>query len=276
MGLALWSRDDAGPAVPAWDPSRAGPLPAPLRGGVVMLGNFDGFHRGHKALAATAGRLAAPGRPVILMCCDPHPRAFFAREALDFLISPGPPPGPLLRGAGVDLVYAPRFDAAFAGQSPEQFVAGGLARDLGVRAVVTGADFRFGRARVGRVDDLRRLGARFGIAVHVQPEVTEDGSARISSTGVRAALRRGDFGQAARLLGHDWIVPVRRAPDGWRFLPGMVLPPDGDYAVHCHDAGGAPLGMGRLRLRGGTLAMARVPAATAALRWSDHFRYPPP
>lgn len=194
-----------------------------LRGGVLVLGNFDGFHLGHRALVAMARRIAC-GRPVAVMSCEPHPRAFFGAQSGPFRLASPDSKQRLLAGEGVDFIFSPRFDAAFAGLSPMGFAGGVLAGALGVSAVVAGADFRFGRGRAGDMERLAALGRQHGFGVHAAPEVAADGG-RISSTRIRAALGRGDLATAERLLGAPWLVEVLRGPDGRLHLhPALCRP----------------------------------------------------
>lgn len=198
-----------------------------LRGGVLVLGNFDGFHLGHRALVRQARALAG-GRPVAVMSCEPHPRSFFGGDQPFRLASPGSKQR-LLAGEGVDFIYSPRFDAAFAGLSPEAFAGEVLAGALGVSAVVAGADFRFGRGRAGDMALLAALGRGHGFAVHSAEEVAQ-GGLRISSTRIRTALRGGDLHGAECLLGAPWLAEVLRAPDGGLHLhPALCRPRAGSY-----------------------------------------------
>lgn len=198
-----------------------------LRGGVLVLGNFDGFHLGHRALVRQARRMAG-GAAVAVMSCEPHPRAFFGGDERFRLATPDSRQW-LLAEEGVDYLYSPRFDAAFAGLSPESFAEQVLAGALGVGAVVAGADFRFGRGRKGDMAILAGLGARFGFRTCVADRVTCDG-ARISSTRIREALREGDLRGAERLLGAPWLVEVLRAPDaGLQLHPLLCRPKAGTY-----------------------------------------------
>lgn len=184
----------------------------PLRGSILALGNFDGFHLGHQALARMAHRLAA-GRPVAVMSCEPHPRSFFCRENAPFRLTTPASKRRQLGHYGVDFIYSPLFDHAFAALSPSDFVDRILVGALGVRHVIAGPDFRFGNRRAGDMSLLAELGAARGFGVSIAPDVTHAG-VRVSSTLVRAAIQAGDLHGATQLLGHGWLVETQRMPKG--------------------------------------------------------------
>ena len=233
-----------------------------LRGGVLVLGNFDGFHRGHRALVAMARRIAC-GRPVAVMSCEPHPRAFFGAQDGAFRLASPDSKQRLLGGEGVDFIFSPRFDAGFAGLSPADFAGEVLAGALGVSAVVAGADFRFGRGRAGDMAMLAELGQRRGFAVLAAPEVAAGGE-RISSTRIRAALRGGDLALAERLLGAPWLVEVLRGTDGRLHLHPALCRPRAGLCLATPETG-APV-RAEITAEGGFLAAA--PAAPGFWRLS--------
>ncbi|MGA0541383.1 hypothetical protein [Neotabrizicola sp. VNH66] len=196
-----------------------------LRGAVIALGNFDGFHRGHRHLIARAQQIGAGQRPVAVMSVEPHPRAFFGKGALARLALPGQKHS-MARMLGLDFIYEPPFDHAFAALTPAEFVQGILSEGLGVRQIVVGADFRFGAGRVGDVALLAQLAAPLGIAVTTVPLLGDH-----SSTGIREALSAGDIPRAARGLGRYWEAVVERDAQGVRLAPALVRPPAGQYVV---------------------------------------------
>ena len=191
-------------------------LDHPLRNSVLVLGNFDGFHLGHQALIRMAHRFAA-GRPVAVMSCEPHPRSFFCKDNAPFRLATPESKRRLLAQHGVDFIYSPRFDHVFAGLSPLDFIDRVLVGALGVRQVIAGPDFRFGKQRAGDMSLLCELGTPRGFGVSIAPDVTHAG-VRISSTLIRAAIQAGDLRGATQLLGQGWLVETRRRPDG-----GLVL-----------------------------------------------------
>lgn len=178
-------------------------------GSVVCIGAFDGLHIGHRALVGHAvARARALGVPAVALSFEPLPREFFAADA--------PPPRlqlPRMKlGAlsmlGVDHVGLLRFNASLASLSPEDFVQRLLVARLGAREVWVGPDFRFGRARAGNLDLLRKMGGELGFSAHTIAPVEVDG-APVSSTRIRAALQSGDFATATRLLGKPYSIAGR-------------------------------------------------------------------
>jgi riboflavin kinase/FMN adenylyltransferase len=181
-------------------------VPAPWRGGIVALGNFDGFHRGHQAVVGRAvARARAEGRPALVATFDPHPMRFFRPDSPWFRLTTMDQRARLLEAAGVDAMYVFRFDAAFAAAAPEAFVGDWLAGRLGAAGAVTGEDFTFGRDRGGDIRLLAELGAAHGFTVEAVAPVTESGVV-VSSSRIREALRAGDCETAAHLLTRPFTI----------------------------------------------------------------------
>ncbi len=184
----------------------AGPLPEALAHPVIAIGNFDGVHRGHRAVIGTAIRRArALGRPALAMTFEPHPRAFFRPDEPMFRLTPEPMKLRRLAEAGLDGAIVLPFDAAMAGMDAETFVADLLVGHLGVSMVVAGYDFHFGKGRGGSPSFLREAGQRHGFPVEIVPPLLDEG-AQISSSVIRAALAQGRVEQAAHMLGAPWAV----------------------------------------------------------------------
>ncbi len=180
--------------------------PGNLRGGVVALGNFDGFHLGHQAVVGRAiARARAEGRPALVATFDPHPVRFFRPETPPFGLTTIEQRLGLFERAGADAAVVFRFDAALAALSAEAFVADRLVGLLGVAGMVTGEDFTFGAARSGDVGVLARLGDLHGFAHEAVGPVSLDG-APVSSSRIRAALKAGNPQEAARLLTRPWAI----------------------------------------------------------------------
>ena len=181
-------------------------VPAALRGGIVALGNFDGFHKGHQAVVGRAvARARAEGRPALIATFDPHPMRFFRPDSPWFRLTTMDQRARLIAAAGVDGFYVFHFDAAFAAASPETFVREWIVGRLGAAGVVTGEDFTFGRNRGGDVRLLATLGAEHGFSAETVPPVTE-GGLPVSSTRIREALWAGDCETATRLLTRPFTI----------------------------------------------------------------------
>jgi riboflavin kinase / FMN adenylyltransferase len=175
-------------------------MPEALRGAIVALGNFDGFHLGHQAVAGEAiAQAKAAGKPAIIATFDPHPVRFFAPHIPWFRLTTLEQRQRLFAEAGADAMLVFDFDAELAATSAEDFVIKLLGEWLGVSGVVTGEDFTFGKARGGNIALLRELGALHGIAATAMGPVVDDGGV-ISSSRIRDALKAGDCATATRLL----------------------------------------------------------------------------
>ncbi|MCP5395601.1 MAG: bifunctional riboflavin kinase/FAD synthetase [Sphingomonadaceae bacterium] len=182
------------------------PLPESLRGAIIALGNFDGFHRGHQAVAGEAIKWAREtGRPAIVATFDPHPVRFFQPDIPPFRLTTLEQRQELYLAAGATAMLVFHFDAELAGTTAEDFVRGLLHERLGVAGVVTGEDFTFGKGRGGNLEVLRRIGAECGIECRAMPAVME-GGAPISSSRVREALTAGDPQLAAQLLTRPFAI----------------------------------------------------------------------
>lgn len=182
------------------------PIPDALRGAIIALGNFDGFHLGHQAVAGKAIEWAhAEGRPSIIATFDPHPVRFFRPDAPPFRLTTLEQRQELYLAAGATAMLVFHFDAALAGTSAEDFIAQILIGRFGAHGVVTGGDFTFGKGATGNVDLLRTRGAELGLQSRVVAAVAE-GTDIVSSSRIRAALREGDPQLAARLLTRTFAI----------------------------------------------------------------------
>ena len=181
-------------------------VPESLKGSIVALGNFDGFHLGHQAVVGRAlARAFHERRPAIVATFNPHPVKFFKPDVPPFRLTSLDQRERLFAHAGADAMLVFRFDKGLATTSAEDFVAEILAGQIGAAGVVTGDDFTFGRGRKGNVDALIDLGANFGIAAEAVAPVLLDGI-RISSGRIREALEAGDTGTATHLLSRDYAI----------------------------------------------------------------------
>ncbi|BDW80864.1 riboflavin biosynthesis protein [Erythrobacter sp. Dej080120_24] len=180
-------------------------VPKALRGAVIALGNFDGFHRGHQAVAGEAIRWAhEEGRPSIIATFDPHPVRFFRPDVPPFRLTTLEQRQELYLAAGATAMLVFHFDAELAGTSAEDFITQILIGRFGAHGVVTGGDFTFGKMAKGNVDLLRTFGAENGLESRVVEAVEESGV--ISSSRIREALREGDPQLAAQLLSRPFAI----------------------------------------------------------------------
>lgn len=181
-------------------------IPDDARGSVCVIGNFDGLHLGHQALLRQAADIArVQNAPLSVLTFEPHPREFFQPDAEPFRLTLLPAKQRILGSLGVAHLFAAEFNAALASLTPEDFIENILKKQLGVKHVMVGRDFAFGRGRAGSVEHLRQV-AGFGVTA-IDP-VTCDGEETYSSTRVRALLRAGKLDEARSLLGRDWEIEM--------------------------------------------------------------------
>ncbi|WP_439571824.1 bifunctional riboflavin kinase/FAD synthetase [Sphingomonas sp.] len=184
----------------------AASVPAHLRGGIVALGNFDGFHRGHQAVVGRAvARARDEGRPVIVATFDPHPVRHFRPDTPPFRLTTLDQRARLFAAAGADAMLVFGFDAALASLSAREFAQQRLVELIGAGGVVTGADFTFGKGRDGNVAVLADLGAELGFSVDTVAPVAAEGEV-VSSSRIRDALRQGQPREAAALLTRPFAI----------------------------------------------------------------------
>ena len=172
------------------------------RGASAAIGNFDGVHLGHQSVIDMARTQAqAMGAPLGLVTFEPHPRQYFAPDAPAFRLMGREARANRLAKLGVARLYELNFNAALAGLSPHDFAKDVIADGLGLKHVVVGADFCFGKARSGTAQDLQAFGAEMGFGVSIATLLV--GSAgEVSSTAIRTALAEGRPRDAAAMLGH--------------------------------------------------------------------------
>lgn len=228
-------------------------LPTACTGAAVAIGNFDGVHLGHQSVIALARAAAAElAAPLGVVTFEPHPRAYFAPDAPAFRLMNATTRAHRLEKLDVAHLYELPFDAELAGHDAETFVERVLARVLGVRHVVVGADFRFGKGRSGDTDLLARMGRDLGFGLTIAPLISH-GEGDVSSTAIRTALSEGRPEEAARMLGHwhriDGLVEHgdQRGrdlgfPTANLTLDGLHLPKFGVYAVQVDVATGPHAG----------------------------------
>jgi riboflavin kinase/FMN adenylyltransferase len=216
-------------------------VPADLGPTVVVIGNFDGVHRGHRSVIGRARALADErGIPLVAVTFDPHPMAVLRPEHAPSMLTSLHERAILLAECGVDHVFALPFSREIAAWSPDEFVDRILVDGLHAGAVVVGGNFRYGSRASGDVATLRASGEERGFDVEGMPL---DGGPQVwSSTYIRTCLTTGDVAGAAEALGRLYAVrgvvvegdrrgrelgyPTANVP----LPPGKAAPADGVYA----------------------------------------------
>ncbi|MFU8865397.1 MAG: bifunctional riboflavin kinase/FAD synthetase [Rhodobacterales bacterium] len=181
------------------------------RGASAAIGNFDGVHLGHRSvidLARTAGERI--GAPLGVMTFEPHPREYFAPDAPPFRLMGRDARAHRLEKLGVDQLYELSFNAAMSSLTPRDFAQRVIADGLGLKHIVIGADFCFGKGRAGHAQHLVDFGKEMGFGVTIA-RLLEGDSGAVSSTAIRNALSEGKPRDAAAMLGH------------WHRIEGRVI-----------------------------------------------------
>ncbi|MBS9717204.1 bifunctional riboflavin kinase/FAD synthetase [Pseudohalocynthiibacter aestuariivivens] len=172
------------------------------RGASAAIGNFDGVHRGHQVVIEIAREQAEGlGCPLGVMTFEPHPRQYFAPDAPPFRLMNADARAHRLEKLGVERLYELNFNSVLSSHSAREFAEQVIVEGLGLRHIVVGEDFCFGKGRSGNAEDLKAFGEELGFGVTVVPLVS-DGKGEFSSTSIRNALTDGRPGDAARMLGH--------------------------------------------------------------------------
>ena len=181
------------------------------RGASAAIGNFDGVHLGHRSvidIARTEG--AKINAPLGVMTFEPHPRQYFAPDAPPFRLMGSAARAHRLEKLGVQHLYELNFNAALSALTPREFAQNVITDGLGLRHVVIGGDFHFGKGRAGSASDMVKFGQEMGFGVTLAPLI-EGGEGQVSSTAIRAALTEGRPRDAAAMLGH------------WHRIEGTVI-----------------------------------------------------
>jgi riboflavin kinase/FMN adenylyltransferase len=184
----------------------ADPMPDALRGAVIALGNFDGFHVGHQAVAGRAIAMARDlGVPAIVATFDPHPVRHFKPDAPWFRLTTLEQRQRLFAEAGADAMLVFDFNAALAATSAADFIDRLLVERFGASGIVTGSDFVFGQGRGGNEATLQAA-AEVGKFTYAMVAPVDDGGEVVSSSRIRAALLTGDCATATRLLTRPFAI----------------------------------------------------------------------
>tara|TARA_R110002073_G_scaffold325891_1_gene505355 strand:+ start:1149 stop:2135 length:987 start_codon:yes stop_codon:yes gene_type:complete len=212
------------------------------KGSVIVLGNFDGFHKGHQKVIGAAGKIAAEMKTTLtVLSMEPHPRIFFNPSQKEFRLNSFRTKSHLLENFGVDHFVVLPFDNALATMEAEDFVLDILIGKIGALHVVVGYDYCFGAGRRGGVQVLGWLSKEEQFGLTVIEKVMEDDHI-YSSSNIRATLETGDVRKVADRLGHWWHIEghVRRGDQRGRtidfptanlLLEGYKEPKYGVYAV---------------------------------------------
>lgn len=171
----------------------------------VSIGNFDGVHRGHRALVKAARAARPADGTAVALTFDPHPARLLTPDRAPLTLTTLEQKSELLADLGLDRLAVVPFTQAFSTKSPAEFARDVLARALGARRVIVGENFRFGQDRSGGVAELEALGEALGFTVEAVPAVLHD-DVPISSSRIREALARGAVDESWALLGHPYFI----------------------------------------------------------------------
>lgn len=220
-------------------------VPITARAATIAIGNFDGVHRGHRALISeTVAKAKQLGRASGVMVFEPHPREFFQPSEPLFRLTPLNRKLALFEKLGLKLAFVQNFDQHFAQLSAQEFIERVLVAGLGVSHVIIGYDFYFGHKRAGNPQMMVEAGRNLGFGVTVVAPVAEAGEV-FSSSAVRVYLAQGDVKGATHVLGDTWrvqgkIVGGAHRGTGMGFPTANIPMPKGTalahgiYAVRAH------------------------------------------
>jgi riboflavin kinase/FMN adenylyltransferase len=215
------------------------------QGGVATIGNFDGVHRGQRAiLDLTVVRARELGIPAVVVTFDPHPLAILHPDRAPVPLTTPKQKEALLAETGVSTVLVVRFTPELARVPARQFVREFLHEKLRLQEIYVGEDFVFGHQRDGNLALLQEMGRELGFAAYGVPEIASGGE-RISSTRIRRALSEGRTADAAEMLGRPYSVAGTIARGdrmgqklGWPTInvasENKLLPADGVYATRVY------------------------------------------
>lgn len=178
-------------------------IPETLKNQIILIGNFDGVHRGHQKLIETANNIASKeNKEIILLTFEPHPRLLFRPDDRPFRLTPPQLKFRKLKEFGIKHILALEFNWNFASQSAEDFIRLVIQQGLAAHHVIVGEDFRFGQMRKGTPSLIQETGIS---TTTLSPEGDPQGQ-KFSSSMIRQALRQGDIQTANHILGWEWEI----------------------------------------------------------------------
>lgn len=204
---------------------------------VLTIGSFDGVHLGHRHILRQVLKAAeAEGGTPAVMTMRPHPRQYFAPDRAPNLLTSDAKKVELLSDFGVQVVYFLPFNATTANLEPEAFLAGILVGRCGIRRLIVGHDFRFGKGARGDFDYLVQNQETYGYLVEEVPPLVLDGE-RVSSTLIRERVIEGDLAGAERFLGRKYgivgeVIEGRRIGAQLGFPTANVRPDHSAVPAH--------------------------------------------
>ncbi len=216
------------------------------RDAVVTIGNFDGVHAGHRCLLQhVIDKAEKLNTHSLVITFEPQPKEFFSPNTCPPRLTRLREKLHHLRNLGIDQVLCLHFNVEIANWMPQEFIKNLLVDKLGVRHLVVGNDFRFGRQRQGDVALLQTVAQHNGFTLETIDKLQLD-TAKVSSTRIRQALAAGDLAAAKHLLGRSYSMIGRVAhgdkrgrilgfPTANVYLHRKVSPITGVYAVKAHE-----------------------------------------
>ena len=185
-------------------------IPKKAYDSVIVIGNFDGVHLGHKSVIKNARFLAKKFEKKLgILTFEPHPKSFFGKKLYDFRITPFRSKFEALKNLDLDFYINIKFDDDFSKLSAEDFVLKILVKKLKVFYVVTGPDFVFGYKQSGNTDLIKKISFESKLFSFSQVEVIRERTYKISSSEIRKFLLKGELSKVKKILGRNWSIISR-------------------------------------------------------------------